>query len=221
VRWYRRGFTAAGLLVLLYQLAFLLGRSPFLSPLAHAAGVLSHRMTQQDMEAPRTLTPRPGSGPVRRALLGAVAALGGSSRWIVIGAILAFNFTDLYRATAASRQEAGAALADLPVPAPPRHGADAPEGKPEEEEVDADADADKSDDSAPVDEPADGPPRFPLPRDRSRCPVCTLPLANPAATSSGFLCCYACLSGHVQRHAACPVTGVAMNVSQIRRVFVN
>lgn len=60
-----------------------------------------------------------------------------------------------------------------------------------------------------------------LPQDRRVCPLCHGFRRNPALSCSGYAFCYACLVRHVERCAACPVTGQAMESAQIRRVRDN
>ncbi|KAJ0021440.1 hypothetical protein Pint_31560 [Pistacia integerrima] len=61
---------------------------------------------------------------------------------------------------------------------------------------------------------------IPLPPDRTICPLCSQKRANPSVvTGSGFVFCYACIFKYISQYKRCPVTLMASNVEQIRRLF--
>lgn len=59
-----------------------------------------------------------------------------------------------------------------------------------------------------------------LPQDPSVCPLCHRPRRNPATSNGGYVFCYTCLVLHLQNFGHCPVTGVPMNVEEVRRIRV-
>jgi len=61
--------------------------------------------------------------------------------------------------------------------------------------------------------------RLTLPQDKSHCAICRKSRTNPAAATSGVLYCYPCLKQEVEEHGCCPVTGMPMQVEQIRRIY--
>ena len=62
---------------------------------------------------------------------------------------------------------------------------------------------------------------LPLPPDTRQCPVCLRQRVNPAvAAPSGIVFCYPCIRDAVDRAGRCPVTGVKVQASQIRRLYV-
>lgn len=63
------------------------------------------------------------------------------------------------------------------------------------------------------------PGAVPAPRDHTMCPLCRQERVNPAATTSGIVCCYRCLAQHVQRHGMCPVTGVPCRLEHVRKLY--
>jgi hypothetical protein len=52
------------------------------------------------------------------------------------------------------------------------------------------------------------------------CVICSNEWANPTITPTGYMGCYLCLYGTVEKHGACPVTGVPMRVDELRKVLV-
>lgn len=61
---------------------------------------------------------------------------------------------------------------------------------------------------------------IPLPPDRTICPLCSEKRANPSVvTVSGFVFCYACIHKYVSQYKRCPITLMAADIDQIRRLF--
>ncbi|XP_047316238.1 peroxisome biogenesis protein 12 [Impatiens glandulifera] len=61
---------------------------------------------------------------------------------------------------------------------------------------------------------------IPLPRDRTICALCSQKRANPSVlAASGFVFCYACIFKYVSQYKRCPVTLMAANVDEVRRLF--
>lgn len=52
------------------------------------------------------------------------------------------------------------------------------------------------------------------------CPICGDSWQNPTITPSGYVGCYLCLHGLVEKNGKCPVTGMSMAVEQLRKVVV-
>lgn len=59
----------------------------------------------------------------------------------------------------------------------------------------------------------------PLPSEPGVCPLCAKPRTNPAVAPSGIAYCYPCLRSALQRQLRCPVTGVPMAETQLRRLY--
>jgi peroxin-12 len=53
------------------------------------------------------------------------------------------------------------------------------------------------------------------------CPLCgASPAVSPAAPAgAGYVCCHACLTSHIQKHSACPVTLLPARLEDIRKLF--
>jgi peroxin-12 len=61
---------------------------------------------------------------------------------------------------------------------------------------------------------------IPLPPDARMCPMCLRVRTNPAvAAPSGMVFCYPCIRDAVERTRRCPVTGVAVQANQVRRLY--
>jgi peroxin-12 len=61
-----------------------------------------------------------------------------------------------------------------------------------------------------------------LPLDPELCPLCRHPRANAAlAGSSGLLFCYACIFRFIEEHHRCPITAIPLDISQIRKVYLD
>ncbi len=58
-----------------------------------------------------------------------------------------------------------------------------------------------------------------LQEDRTLCALCMQPRTNPALSRGGYAFCYHCLHGFVQNQGSCPVSGIPMTASDIRRVY--
>ena len=57
--------------------------------------------------------------------------------------------------------------------------------------------------------------------DPRACPACQrAPQAYPAASTGGYVFCYACLSAAVARGGACPVSGLPCRAEDIVRLYV-
>lgn len=52
------------------------------------------------------------------------------------------------------------------------------------------------------------------------CVICTEEWANPTITPTGYMGCYLCLYGSVEKWGVCPVTGVRMRTDELRKVLV-
>lgn len=50
------------------------------------------------------------------------------------------------------------------------------------------------------------------------CVVHKGPMVNPTALPTGFMGCYKCLFAYVDEHVKCPVTGVAVEVAELRKI---
>jgi len=59
------------------------------------------------------------------------------------------------------------------------------------------------------------------PSNAGACPLCgASPAVSPAAPAcSGYVCCHACLTLHIQKHHACPVTLLPARLEDIRKLF--
>ncbi|KAJ9121805.1 hypothetical protein QFC22_002428 [Naganishia vaughanmartiniae] len=58
------------------------------------------------------------------------------------------------------------------------------------------------------------------PQTYGSCVICSNEWANPTITPTGYMGCYLCLYGTVEKHGTCPVTGVPMRVDELRKVLV-
>ena len=64
------------------------------------------------------------------------------------------------------------------------------------------------------------PDGVPLPPDSRVCPVCLRLRVNPAvAAPSGIVYCYTCIRDAVDRVGHCPVTGMRLQMAQVRRLY--
>jgi peroxin-12 len=52
------------------------------------------------------------------------------------------------------------------------------------------------------------------------CPLCGSTIANATALPSGYVFCYRCAFGHVEKHGTCPVTLVPAHTWELRKVLV-
>lgn len=52
------------------------------------------------------------------------------------------------------------------------------------------------------------------------CVICTEEWANPTITPTGYMGCYLCLYGSVEKWGVCPVTGVRLRTDELRKVLV-
>lgn len=81
-------------------------------------------------------------------------------------------------------------------------------------------------DDVDVPPPPPPPPLLPdpagigLPDSPDLCPLCRGPRVNPTvAATSGYAYCYACIQGHVEKNANCPVTLAKTTVEQLWRIY--
>lgn len=103
----------------------------------------------------------------------------------------------------------------------------------EDDDSDSDSDNEDSDGSVPSTngpsgETTPGTPLSELPDSNLRyrpqtygsCVICSNEWANPTITPTGYMGCYLCLYGTIEKHGTCPVTGVLMRVDELRKVLV-
>lgn len=92
----------------------------------------------------------------------------------------------------------------------------------QEDEEEAGSDTDSLDTAST--ESLDTPPASPLPVVYGRCPLCSLPWANPSTTPTGYVACYTCLFKFIEKEGKCPVTGIELKqyggVESLRKVLV-
>eukprot|EP00890_Picochlorum_soloecismus_P003021 jgi/Picsp_1/371/NSC_00369-R1_protein len=61
---------------------------------------------------------------------------------------------------------------------------------------------------------------YKLPKDTAVCPLCLNRRVNPClVSSSGYVFCYPCIFKYVEANGACPITGIAVDMSKLRRIF--
>ena len=61
---------------------------------------------------------------------------------------------------------------------------------------------------------------YKLPKDTTICPLCLNKRMNPCLISnSGYVFCYPCIFKYVEANGACPITGIAVDISKLRRIF--
>jgi len=59
-----------------------------------------------------------------------------------------------------------------------------------------------------------------LPKDSKQCPLCLNPSTNPSSLPTGYVFCYPCIYKYVREYHRCPLTFVAMNESDVRKVYL-
>jgi len=67
--------------------------------------------------------------------------------------------------------------------------------------------------------PSIAPDGLRIPENKLHCPICDKPRTNPAIAASGFAFCYPCIFRYVQDHKRCPITFIATDVDQIRKIY--
>lgn len=130
-------------------------------------------------------------GSARVAALRAGWAVADHSRSALILAVFGFKLLEWWYLSGEHRLgAAGAGRKALPPPPPP------PRAEPDERRG------------------------VPLPRDRSKCPLCLRERTNPAlVVCSGYVFCYPCLHAFVLDQGCCPVTRLPCGVDGVRRLF--
>ncbi|KAJ9098341.1 hypothetical protein QFC19_006465 [Naganishia cerealis] len=94
-----------------------------------------------------------------------------------------------------------------------------------DEEVSSDSDSSLNDaiqnatPGTPPSQPLDANLQY-RPQAYGSCVICSNEWANPTITPTGYMGCYLCLYGTVEKHGTCPVTGVPMRVDELRKVLV-
>jgi hypothetical protein len=59
------------------------------------------------------------------------------------------------------------------------------------------------------------------PEDSRLCPLCRLPRRNPCVSATGFVFCFACLSGALSRKPVCPISGQPCSPEDTIRLYEN
>jgi peroxin-12 len=186
-----------------YQLLYLLGRSPYFSPELHLAGVRVMRLTGQQAlaEERRRLKDRTerlqrvrsrggrgalGFGWLQEGFLKASYAVADHTRTALIGAVFAFKLLEWWYVSGEQKLGGGKAL---PPPPPPPALPRAPNG-------------------------------IRAASDPSVCSLCRRKRTNPAMiATSGYVFCYPCAYKYVEQHSRCPVTFVPTRLDHIRRLY--
>lgn len=184
-----------------YQLLYLLGKSPYYSPELHLAGVTLARLTGQQaaqeqqrcaqararklskvqqMKAPYFLR------VIRLGWLKATTLLTDHTRYALIGSVFAFKLLEWWYTTA---EQTLSKSKLLPPPPPPPAIPLAKNG-------------------------------IPLPKDQTKCALCMRTRTNDTIIStSGYVFCYPCAFKYVEKHGHCPVTHVAAQTHHLRRIY--
>ena len=185
----------------MYQLLYMLGKSPYFSPELHLAGVTISRLTgQQAAQAQQNLSKRraqrisaaertDASAVIRFLRLGWIRfsnMISDHTKTSLIGAVFAFKLLEWWYTSAEQTLSTSKAL----PPPPP----------------------------APAIPPAKN--GLPLPKDPSLCPLCKEKRTNPTIiATSGYVFCYPCAYKFVQYNGQCPVTRVPAQTRHLRRIY--
>lgn len=201
-------------LCMLYQLAYLFGRTRYFSPALHLCGVYlqraiaSDRMAQEMSAAERLRS----TGRVHRALSATVETF----RALLPVAMFFLQFLEWHFAL----QQHGTLSPLDRGPGPgPRSDALAADG------LLADPDQlllllDASTGFTPARPEFPPPPPPPAQCAAGTCPICRRVLAHPTVLAvSGYAFCFSCLHAFLQEHARCPVTGLPATAEQMVRLF--
>ena len=77
--------------------------------------------------------------------------------------------------------------------------------------------------------PAIPPPRLLTPHPKGlsvdptkygQCPICLGPIHNATALPSGYVFCFRCVHGHVEKHGRCPITLLPARTWQMRKILL-
>eukprot|EP00937_MAST-01D_sp_MAST-1D-sp2_P004011 g4011.t1 len=183
------------------QAAFLVGRSPFHTPVDWLTRQKLCRLTPQDLEALAQATTRSRQRALERIRSTSRSRLAASLRhfalrvlWLgldwgkyaLVGAVLAFKGFEWWfgAQVQAQRPQAAALVPPPPLPLLPHREC------------------------------------LHLPPAAGLCPLTGESLRNPAASASGYVFSYAALHEYVQQNRHCPITRVPMSVDDIRTLFV-
>jgi peroxin-12 len=201
---------AVKLLTLAYQILYLYGKSRYYDPWTHLAGLEVRRMgirdfkTQQDKEAlsPNLFKLIPamynGQAVSSSQLMGGLKHL--LAQMLQYGLPMSVFFLRFLEWWYAS--DYASSRGDKPIPPPPI--------APAITNPMALEDAKKAQEDLWIRHREEVPPQM--------CPSCLKVLTNPTALPSGFVCCYPC-AFKASEVGVCPLTGLPVEVSQLRKVY--
>ena len=190
IPWVKHVWAMYELGALVFQFAYLFGKTKFFTPLLRAQGVCIARLTGDDM---KKFNERAASTSVTwktNKIKFLSQGLTSGIRYAVIFSVVILKLLDYYSSpeNRAAREAQQRRFNPSMAPPPPMP----PVLLPEAGQLVAD-------------------PRL--------CPLCGEPRTNPALSSSGYCFCFKCIHSYVEKHMRCPVTGVRCTPLEIRKVF--
>ncbi|KAJ6516210.1 cyclin-dependent protein kinase inhibitor [Mycena sanguinolenta] len=185
--------TSFELWLLVCNIAYLFGRTPFYRPWLSWIGIDLRRLGAEDFRARAAANNAPSGlrtplAMIRRLVLASPQALFESLRLLLPTAIFFVKFLEWWYSPGSPARSFSTSPLGPAVP-PPRMLPPHPKGIPFH------------------------------PQSYGKCPVCLDSVKNATALPSGYVFCYRCAYDHVERHGKCPVTLMPARIWQLRKVM--
>ena len=190
VPWISHVWAVYELSELVFQFAYLFGKSQFFTPLLWAQSILIARLTGEDMKRFNEHAASTSVAWSTNKLKYLMQSLTSMIKYSVIFSVVLLKLFEYYsspenRAAREAQQRRFNPSVAPPPPLPP----------------------------IPLPEATQ------LLSDPRLCPLCGEIRENPALSSSGYCFCHKCIYSHVQQYSKCPVTGAPCTTLEIRKVF--
>ncbi|KAK7061450.1 ankyrin repeat protein nuc-2 [Favolaschia claudopus] len=187
--------TSFELWLLVYNIAYLFGRTPFYRPWLSWIGTDLRRLGVEDFRASAAVkTPSTKSNTplawIRRLIFASPQALFESLKLLLPTAIFFVKFLEWWYSPGSPARSFSTSPLGPAVP-PPRMLPPHPQGIPFN------------------------------PQSYGKCPICLDPIKNATALPSGYVFCYRCVYDHVTKLGKCPVTLLPTRIWQARKVMVH
>jgi len=187
--------TSFELWLLVCNVAYLFGQTPFYRPWLSWIGIDLRRLGVEDFRATVMAAKNSPGGPhtplawIRRLLFASPQALFESLRLLLPTAIFFVKFLEWWYSPGSPARSFSTSPLGPAVP-PPRMLPPHPQGIPFH------------------------------PQSYGKCPICLDSIKNATALPSGYVFCYRCAYDHVEQHGKCPVTLLPARIWQLRKVMV-